>query len=97
MRDFDIAVEHWPIAGEFTISRGSRTQATVVVARITSDGASGMGECVPYARYGESVESVVAQMQSIANDIRNGANIEDVQRLLPPGAARNASIAPSGI
>ena len=90
MRDFDIAVENWPIAGGFTISRGSRTEATVVVARITSDGASGMGECVPYARYGESVESVVAQMQSIANDIRGGASIEDLQRLLPPGAARNA-------
>ena len=90
MRDFDIAVERWPIAGGFTISRGSRTEATVVVARIVSDGASGMGECVPYARYGESARSVVAQMQTVANDIRGGATIDELQGLLPPGAARNA-------
>ena len=62
MRKLEILVERWPIAGSFTISRGSRTEAVVVVARITEEGLTGMGECVPYARYGESIESVIAQM-----------------------------------
>ena len=90
MREIDIAVERWPIAGAFTISRGSRTEATVAVARISADGATGEGECVPYARYGESVESVVAQMRSVADALRRGATRGELQRLLPPGAARNA-------
>ncbi len=58
MRRLKIDIETWPIAGAFTISRGSRTEARVIVATVEEDGVSGRGECVPYARYGESVESV---------------------------------------
>jgi L-alanine-DL-glutamate epimerase-like enolase superfamily enzyme len=53
----DCSVEAWterfPIRGEFRISRGSKTEAEVVVCRITSGGRAGYGECVPYTRYGE--------------------------------------------
>jgi L-alanine-DL-glutamate epimerase-like enolase superfamily enzyme len=90
MRDIDCAAEHWPTAGSFTISRGSRTEAVTVTARIGEDGYSGMAECVPYARYGESVESVIAQMQSVEAAIRQGITRPELQSLLPPGAARNA-------
>ena len=47
--------ESWPIRGSFTISRGSKTAADVVVVELTLNGKTGRGECVPYARYGESV------------------------------------------
>ncbi|KAF0230498.1 MAG: mandelate racemase/muconate lactonizing [Beijerinckiaceae bacterium] len=90
MRHLETAVERWPIAGSFTISRGSRTEAVVVVATITDGGVSGAGECVPYARYGESIESVVAQIESVAPAIRIGASRVELLALLPPGAARNA-------
>jgi len=90
MRTLETAIERWPIAGSFTISRGSRTEAVVVVATITEAGITGMGECVPYARYGESVESVIAQIEGIAAAIRDGASRQDLLALLPAGAARNA-------
>ena len=54
------AVERWPIAGSFAISRGAKTEAVVVVAELSEGQARGRGECVPYARYGESVDSVSA-------------------------------------
>jgi L-Ala-D/L-Glu epimerase len=90
MRTLNVAVEHWPIAGSFTISRGSRTEAIVVVARLTGNGITGAGECVPYARYGESIDSVLAQIESRRTEIEAGISRAALQALLPPGAARNA-------
>ncbi|WP_316014879.1 N-acetyl-D-Glu racemase DgcA [Roseobacter sp. HKCCA0434] len=78
--------ERFPLREVFTISRGSRTEATVVTATITRDGATGRGECVPYARYGETAESVLAQIASLPDDVDR----EALQSLLPAGAARNA-------
>lgn len=82
--------EKWPIAGTFTISRGSKTEAVVVVAEVSDGIHTGRGECVPYARYGETVEGVIAQMRSIEKELQEGITKEKLQTLLPPGAARNA-------
>lgn len=76
----------FPLAKAFTISRGSRTEAVVVRFEAERGGVRGRGECVPYARYGETVESVVAQMRSVGGDFDRAG----LQRALPPGAARNA-------
>ncbi|MBZ8135303.1 N-acetyl-D-Glu racemase DgcA [Afifella sp. IM 167] len=83
----DIAVESWPVAGAFTISRGSRTEATVVVATISDGTHAGRGECVPYPRYEETVDSVVEQMRGVDLDT---IDREELRRRLPAGAARNA-------
>ncbi len=88
-----VAVETYPIAGRFVIARGARTEATVVVATLRdgADGAMiGRGECVPYARYGESVAGVVAAIAGAREAIEAGADRGALQGLLPPGAARNA-------
>jgi L-Ala-D/L-Glu epimerase len=85
-----IRVERWPIAGAFTISRGSKQEAVVVVAEIADGPHSGRGECVPYARYGESVEGVVSAIESCAAEIARGLPRDKLAFLLPPGAARNA-------
>lgn len=85
-----VAVETFPVAGAFTIARGSRTEAVVVVATITADGHSGRGECVPYPRYGETVEGVVAAIESAAPRLADLIGGADVAAVLPPGAARNA-------
>ncbi len=83
-----IALTHdtFRLAQVFTISRGSRTEARVITVRITRGGVTGWGECVPYARYGETVESVSAQIAGLAADIDRAA----LQSALPAGAARNA-------
>jgi L-alanine-DL-glutamate epimerase-like enolase superfamily enzyme len=84
------AVERWPIAGGFTIARGTKTEAVVVLATVTRNGVSGRGECVPYARYGETVEGVVHALQAQAGAIANGAGRADLLQTMPAGAARNA-------
>jgi len=82
--------EAWPIRGGFTISRGSKTAAEVVVAVLERDGVCGRGECVPYARYGESPASVEGQIESLRSELEAGLDRGGLQAALPPGAARNA-------
>jgi L-alanine-DL-glutamate epimerase-like enolase superfamily enzyme len=82
--------ERWPIAGAFTISRGSKTEADVVVVTLEKDGARGWGECVPYRHYGESVEGVLAALESRRAEIERGVAHDDIPRLLEPKAAQNA-------
>ena len=89
-RVLSVDIETFPIAGAFVIARGAKTQARVVTATIFDGPHRGRGECVPYARYGESVESVVSAITSIADAIAAGADRTVVQTLLPAGAARNA-------
>ena len=79
-------VEIFPLAHVFRISRGARTQAEVVTVTIEKDGVTGRGECVPYARYNETLESVIKQVESLPAEIDK----ETLQDTLPPGAARNA-------
>ncbi len=88
MLTISATVESFPLARTFTISRGSKTEAQVVVACVTEYGATGRGECVPYVRYGESVESVVAQIAALPQSFDQ----EELQSMLPPGAARNAIV-----
>ncbi|QDI81282.1 dipeptide epimerase [Methylorubrum populi] len=85
-----VAVERFPIAGAFTIARGSRTEAVVVVATLEEGGVRGRGECVPYARYGESVESVAAALEEQTGWIAAGGSRFDLADRMKPGAARNA-------
>ncbi len=82
--------ESWPIRGAFTISRGSKSAAEVVVAELVEGEHLGRGECVPYARYGESVEGVMAALEGLAGDLESGLDREGLQAALPAGAARNA-------
>lgn len=74
------------LAQVFTISRGSRSEAQVLTVRVSRDGATGRGECVPYARYGETLESVEAQIAALP-EVLDRTTLDD---LLPAGAARNA-------
>ncbi|MEB7890118.1 L-Ala-D/L-Glu epimerase [Hafnia alvei] len=82
--------EVWPLHTPFVIARGSRTEAYVVVVEIEQDGVVGVGECTPYARYDESVDSVLAQLASVKSAIENGLDRRELLARLPAGAARNA-------
>ncbi|MBV9348669.1 MAG: dipeptide epimerase [Pseudolabrys sp.] len=83
-------IESWPIAGAFTISRGAKTQAQVVVAEITDGNNKGRGECVPYARYGETPETAVAALEAMRPALAEGLDRAALQSAMPAGAARNA-------
>ncbi len=83
-------IERWPIAGTFAISRGAKTEAAVVVAELTDGRHRGRGECVPYARYGETVEGVTASLAALVPEIGRGLDREHLQAAMPAGAARNA-------
>ena len=80
----------WPLAQPFAISRGSRTTAEVVIAEVFDGEFRGRGECVPYPRYGESVDSVVQQLDAMKGAVFSGLDRNELQRAMPPGAARNA-------
>ncbi len=85
-----VRVERWPIAGAFVISRGAKTEAAVVVAELSDREYRGRGECVPYARYGETVEGVAATIAAMSDAIAGGLDRERLQSAMPAGAARNA-------
>lgn len=89
-RSLTVAIDRFPIAGKFTIARGSRTEAVVVTVRIQDGAAVGQGECVPYPRYGETVEGVAAAIEALRQQIEGGLTREALQNAMPPGAARNA-------
>lgn len=89
-RTIGTAIQSWPVAGSFTIARGSRTEAVVVSVSIAEDGFEGHGECTPYARYGETPQTVLAQIETVVDLIEQGGSREDLMAALKPGAARNA-------
>lgn len=83
-------IERWPIAGAFTISRGAKTEAIVVVAELRSGDHFGRGECVPYARYGETPEAALAALETMRAPLAGGLDRSALQAAMQPGAARNA-------
>ncbi|ACJ00828.1 N-acetyl-D-Glu racemase DgcA [Rhodospirillum centenum] len=90
VRRLTVRCESFPIRGTFRIARGAKTEARVVVAEVCDGAVTGRGECVPYARYGETVEGVAAALEGLAGAVEAGLDRAALQRALPPGAARNA-------
>ncbi len=90
-RTIHVAIETWPLVEPFIIARGAKTQACVVTVTLrqhASDGGvvEGRGECVPYARYGETPEATLAAIEATGAPTSHA----DLLRKLPAGAARNA-------
>lgn len=90
MTALSISRDTFRLKQTFTISRGSRTVAEVLTVRLTDGEFVGRGECYPYARYEESLDSVSAQIKAVEGDLANGLDTENLQQLMPAGAARNA-------
>tara|TARA_R110002124_G_scaffold117365_1_gene274410 strand:+ start:2255 stop:3220 length:966 start_codon:yes stop_codon:yes gene_type:complete len=82
----DVKHESFRLAQVFTISRGSRSQADVLTVCVSDGVHHGWGECVPYARYGETLDSVTAEIAGLPANVMR----ETLHTLLPAGAARNA-------
>jgi L-alanine-DL-glutamate epimerase-like enolase superfamily enzyme len=90
MRTLAVRAERWPIAGRFTISRGSKTAADVVLVEIGEGEHIGHGECVPYPRYGETVPGAIDAIEALRPRLEAGMDRAELQAALPHGAARNA-------
>ena len=88
--ELSVSIERWPLAGAFTISRGTKTEAVVVVAELSDGTHRGRGECVPYTRYNETPEGVVAALEAMGPAVRRGLDRIALQNAMVPGAARNA-------
>jgi L-alanine-DL-glutamate epimerase-like enolase superfamily enzyme len=88
--DLSFRIERWPLAAAFSISRGSKTEAVVVVAELDDGTHRGRGECVPYARYGETPEGVVAALAAMRSAVQDGLDRSALQKAMRAGAARNA-------
>ena len=90
MPSLTVRPESWPIRGSFTISRGSKTSADLVVVELAEGGATGRGECVPYSHYGETLQGVVEDIERLRPQLASGIERVELAALLPAGAARNA-------
>jgi len=90
LRSFVVSRRRWPLKAPFRISRGVKTSANTVMVELRRGGAVGRGESVPYPRYGESVDAVVAHLEAVAGAFESGMPDEALTALLPAGAARNA-------
>lgn len=90
LRTLKASGEHWPLKTPFRISRGVRTEADLVVVELADGGLVGRGEGAPIPRYGDTVESCVAQLEALAPRVAAGLTRQQLLEALPPGAARNA-------
>lgn len=90
MRSVKTYPESWPLHTPFVIARGARSEAGVVVVELEENGIKSIGECTPYARYGESEASVLAQITALLPALQQGLTRAELQQQLPAGAARNA-------
>ena len=90
LRTLNIQHRTWPLRSPFRISRGVKLAAEVITVELDESGCAGRGECVPYARYGESVASVMEEMETVRDVLCAGMGRDELQARLPPGAARNA-------
>ncbi|ARP65868.1 dipeptide epimerase [Mesorhizobium sp. WSM1497] len=89
-RVISVEAERFPIAGTFTISRGSKTEAEVISCTISDGGHFGRGECVPYKRYGETIKGVREAIDAMRGRIADGISRSALLDAMPAGAARNA-------
>jgi len=90
LRRLSVQPRSFPLHSPFRISRGVKTAADVVTVELEQGGCVGRGESVPYARYGESVAAVIAQVESLRDELAAGMGRDELQARLGPGAARNA-------
>lgn len=87
--EINVAIEHFPLKQAFKISRGSKTQADVIVVTLSQNGITGWAEAVPYARYGESIEACYQQILAIQAAQPNAGKLKQLIDALEPSSAKN--------
>ena len=90
MKSLFLEKQIFPLKQNFNIAHGTRKEAEVIYLKISEGDIYGEGESVPYSRYQESCQSVMKQITDIRDKIESGINRQDLQKIIPAGAARNA-------
>lgn len=90
VRTLSVETGRFPLAAAFTISRGSKTEAAVLTCTVRDGENAGRGECVPYARYGETIDGVRDDIEAVRERIEGGISRQELLVAMKPGAARNA-------
>jgi len=90
VRTLSVETGRFPLAAAFTISRGSKTEAAVLTCTVRDGENAGCGECVPYARYGETIDGVRDDIEAVRERIEGGISRQELLAAMKPGAARNA-------
>lgn len=90
MAKLTVRPQSFPLTRPFAISRGVKTAADVVVVEIEDAGVRGWAECVPYPRYDETVDGVIAEIEGFRALIEGGAGTAAINDAMEAGAARNA-------
>ncbi len=90
LRELSITQRSFPLVAPFRIARGVKYAADVVTVELRQAGRTGRGESVPYGRYGETMASVLDQVEALRSELVAGMGRDELQARLPPGAARNA-------
>ena len=85
-----VSIETWPLATPFVTARGPRTSADIVYVKLTHNGKTGHGECMPHFRFNESAENTLKQIEALRIEIERGLSRKELLEKLPPNAARNA-------
>lgn len=80
----------WRLKEPFAISRGSRTQAEVVIVELDDGSVIGRGEASGVAYHGETPASLLAQIEQVRDAVEAGSSREELPDLLPAGGARHA-------
>lgn len=90
LRELNVRHCSFPLVAPFRIARGVKHAAEVVMVELRQGRSTGRGESVPYGRYGESIASVIGQLEALRAEVTAGMGRDELQARLPPGAARNA-------
>jgi len=83
-------LEDWELIQPFRISGNEWITSPTLVVQLEEDGFAGRGEAQGVFYRGETAQSIFAQVDAAASEIRKGMTREDLQELLPAGGARNA-------
>jgi len=90
MYEVTVRPKSWELSKPFKISRGTEYESEVIWCEISDGDYAGRGEAagVTYGR--ETIESITAEVNDVAGQIRDGITREELQQLMSAGGARNA-------
>ena len=86
----EIQTPSWPLEHPFRITGYTFTETKAIWVRLAEGEHAGVGEAVGSYYLDETVASMTAEVESIRAELESGITTNELQKLLPPGGARNA-------
>jgi len=80
----------WEYAAVFKIAYRTRTHSETLLLELEEDGLVGRGEALGVFYHGETIDSLCAQLESLAPQLKGGISRETLPGRIGPGGARNA-------